>query len=77
MLKGYFDLKDLGLIKDYLGIEIDYNPKKRSIKLYQTKYINKILKHFNIKDSNPCHTPINNKIKLEPYKLEANIKEVK
>ena len=33
-LKGYFDLKDLGLIKDYLGVEIDYNPRKRSIKLY-------------------------------------------
>jgi len=33
-LKGYFDLKDLGLIKDYLGVEVDYNPRKRSIKLY-------------------------------------------
>jgi len=76
-LKGYFDLKDLGLIKDYLGVEIDYNPKDRSIKLYQTKYINKMLKRFNMEDSNPCYTPMDNKIKLEPNKLEANIEEIK
>ena len=30
-----------------------------------------------MKDSNPCHAPMNDKIKLESYKLEANIEEIK
>ena len=30
-----------------------------------------------MEDSNPCYTPMDDKIKLESYKLEANIKEVK
>ena len=34
IFKNYFDLKNLGLIKDYLKIKINYNLKKRSIKLY-------------------------------------------
>jgi len=76
-LKNYFDLKDLDLIKDYLEVKIDYNSKNRSIKLYQIKYINKILKYFNIKDSNSYYISIDNKIKLKPNKLETNIKEIK
>jgi len=36
-----------------------------------------MLKRFNMEDSNPCYIPIDNKIKLEPNKLEANIKEIK
>jgi len=30
-----------------------------------------------MENSNPYHIPMNNKIKLKSYKLEANIKEVK
>ena len=33
-LKHFFKLKDLGLIKDYLGIEIDYNRDQGYMKLY-------------------------------------------
>jgi hypothetical protein len=32
-LKTYFNLKDLSLIKDYLGVEIDYNLNKGTLKL--------------------------------------------
>jgi hypothetical protein len=32
-LKKYFKLKDLGLIKDYLGVEIDYDYNKGILKL--------------------------------------------
>jgi hypothetical protein len=32
-LKKYFKLKDLGLIKDYLGVEIDYDLNKGTLKL--------------------------------------------
>ena len=33
-LKKFFKLKDLGLIKDYLGINIEYNLDKGYMKLY-------------------------------------------
>ncbi|CZS90381.1 uncharacterized protein RCO7_14004 [Rhynchosporium graminicola] len=40
-LKHFFKLKDLGLIKDYLGIEINYNRDQGYMKLYQASYIEK------------------------------------
>ena len=51
-LKKYFKLKDLGLIKDYLGVEIDYDLNKGTLKLNQTKYLNKVLERFNISNKN-------------------------
>jgi Reverse transcriptase (RNA-dependent DNA polymerase) len=42
-IKSYFNIKKLGLIKDYLGVEIDYRSKDGYLKLYQAKYIKKIL----------------------------------
>jgi hypothetical protein len=33
-LKQFFKLKELGLIKDYLGIKINYNLEKQTLKLY-------------------------------------------
>jgi hypothetical protein len=45
-IKNYFKIKELGLIKDYLGVEIDYRPKDGYLKLYQAKYIKKILKKY-------------------------------
>jgi hypothetical protein len=33
-IKSYFKIKELGLIKDYLGVEIDYRPKDGYLKLY-------------------------------------------
>ena len=32
-LKKYFKLKDLGLIKDYLGVEVNYDLNKAVLKL--------------------------------------------
>ena len=60
-IKSYFNIKELGLIKDYLGIDIDLKPNKY-IKLSQTTYINKVLAKFNMKDAEP----MDSKVKLEP-----------
>ena len=76
-LKTYFNLKDLGPIKDYLGVEIDYDLNKGTLKLSQTKYLNKVLERFNISDKNPKYTPIKANIKIGLNEGQAKETEIK
>jgi hypothetical protein len=76
-LKKYFKFKDLGPIKDYLGVEVDYDLNKGILKLNQTKYLTKVLERFNINNKNPKYTPLKANIKLEPNKGLASETEIK
>jgi hypothetical protein len=76
-LKKYFKLKDLGLIKDYLGVEVNYDLNKGVLKLSQTKYLTKVLERFNISTKSPKYTPLKANIKLEPNKEQAKETEIK
>src|SRR5271168_5110705 len=71
-IKKYFIIKDLGLITDYLGINIDLNLNKGYLKLSQSKYIDKILIKYKMDTSNPIYTPMDSKAKIEPNKEQAN-----
>jgi len=75
-IKKYFKLKELGLIKDYLGIKIDYKPKKGYMKLYITKYINKLLNKFKFNNLNFTFTFIKTKIKLKLNPKQTNIENI-
>lgn len=63
-IEKYFEIKNLGLLKDYLGINIDYD-KGHYMNLSQEKYIDKLLIKYNLEDSNPIYTPMDPKIKFE------------
>ena len=76
-IKKYFNIKNLGLITDYLGIDIDLNLKEGYLKLSQAKYIDKILVKYGLEASNPIYTPMDSKAKLEPNKKQANKKLIK
>jgi hypothetical protein len=76
-IKKYFKIKDLRLIKDYLGIDIDLNLKKGYIKLSQEKYIEKTLVKYNMEANNLIYTLMDSKAKLEPNKEQANKEAVK
>ena len=76
-LEKYFKLKDLGPIKDYLSIKVNYNLNKEELKLSQTKYLTKVLERFNINNKNPKYTPLKANIKLEPNKGQAKETEIK
>jgi hypothetical protein len=76
-IKKHFKIKELGLIKDYLRVEIDYKPDQGYMKLYMAKYINKKLDKFGFNDLNPVSTPMDPKIKLEPNKDQATTKNIK
>ena len=72
-----FKIKNLRVIKDYLGIDIDFNLNKGFIKLSQETYINKILNKFNLQDAKIKSTPMDSNIKLEPNKEQANKEDIK
>jgi hypothetical protein len=58
MLKRKFPLKDLGPVKQYLGMEISRNRDVKEIYLQQTKYIESIQKRFSDFDIKAFETPL-------------------
>jgi Reverse transcriptase (RNA-dependent DNA polymerase) len=61
-LKENFDIKDLGLLKYFLGIEIAHSPK--SIFISQRKYTLNLLRETGKIGCKPSSTPIDSKNKL-------------
>ena len=53
-----FKMKDLGDVKEFLGIEIIRNRVSRTLRLTQSSYISKILESFQTSDSNLTATPM-------------------
>jgi hypothetical protein len=55
-LKKEFEMKDLGKIKFYLGLQIEH--LQTCILVHQSAYIKKILKKFNMDKAYPQRTPM-------------------
>lgn len=71
-LKKIFTVKDLGPLKDCLGMRVIQ--KEGCITLDQTKYIQKLLHKFGMNDAIPVTTPLEPGLKLSlPDKEEENI----
>ena len=49
-LKSKFKMKDLGQVRDILGMRIDREGQTGSIRLSQKRYIEELLEKFNMKD---------------------------
>jgi hypothetical protein len=62
MSKENFDIKDLGLLKYFLDIEIAHSPKRLFIS--QRKYVLDLLKEMRKLWCKPVSTPMNSKCKL-------------
>lgn len=63
-LSKSFEMKDLGQLNFCLGIEFRQDPITKEITMSQRKYIQNILKKFNMENSKPVTTPLNSSIKL-------------
>jgi hypothetical protein len=61
-MQQLFDMSDLGLLSYYLGIEV--KQEAGTITLYQSAYVGKILEGAGMAGCNPCHTPMENKLKM-------------
>ena len=61
-MKSLFDMTDLGLLKSYLGIQV--NQLEGEITLVQSSYTRKILFDFNLLEFNSSQTPLEVKTML-------------
>ena len=57
LLASRFDVKDLGELKYFLGVEVVRDRKNRKIYLRQSRYIQDLLKRYRMEESNPTGTP--------------------
>ena len=55
-MKDEFEMIDMGLLKYFLGIEVEENENK--ICISQEKYVKEILERFNMQDCKAAITPI-------------------
>jgi hypothetical protein len=67
-----FEIKALGRPKMLLGMGIDQNPTDNSIKLFQTAYIDSLLKKHGLEDANPISTPLDPNTKLDVDPNDSN-----
>ena len=61
-LTARFEMKDLGEVKRFLGMEIEH--ESNGIKIHQTNYIHTLLHRHGMQDCNPVNSPMNPLIKL-------------
>jgi hypothetical protein len=64
-MKTKFEMIDLGLMKYFLGIEVDQSDD--GIFIFQTKYANEVLKSFRMLNCKPTATPMATRTKLRKY----------
>ena len=64
LLSSNFDLKDLGFLYYFLGLQIDYTSS--GLFVHQTKYAFDLLQKFEMIDCKPCKTPCSPKQHLLP-----------
>ena len=76
LLHKEFDMKDLGIAKKILGMEIHRYRESRKQWLSQKNYIRKVFEKFNMQDAKPVSTPLANHFKLSRSQLLNNEKEI-
>jgi len=74
-LSKKFKMKDLGKVKNYIGINIEYNYlDTNKITLSQEKYIELLAIKYKIEQSKLYATPMETKLKLEPaIEISTNV----
>jgi hypothetical protein len=63
-LKLEFDMKDMGVARKILGMEISRDRKEGKLWLSQENYVLKVLERFNMKEARPVSTPLAGHFKL-------------
>ena len=59
-----FEMKDLGPLRYFLGLEITRNRPKRLLHLSQTRYIINLVEKYNMSNAKPCYTPMEHGLQL-------------
>ncbi|CAM8921011.1 unnamed protein product [Rhodiola kirilowii] len=78
-LSSNFDMKDLGIAKKILGINIVRNKPNKMMFLSQSDYIDKVLKRFNMENSKSAAIPLGGHLvlsKTDCPKTEIDMKKM-
>ena len=78
-LSKSIDIRNIGPIKTFLGIEITRDRPNRKISLHQKAYTDKILSKYGYKtkENTKIFCPIPQGAKIEPYEEKADEKDIK
>ena len=63
-LSKQFAMKDLGAVKQILGMRIIRDKANGTLKLSQSEYVKKVLSRFNMNEAKPVSTPLGSHFKL-------------
>jgi hypothetical protein len=74
-LSNRFEMKDLGEVHFCLGIQVTRDRQKRTIRISQAKYIENVLKRFNMFDCKPIGTPLDANAKLSKNMSPTSVEE--
>ncbi len=64
-LSQKFEMKDLGELHFFLGMEVERNRDERLLCINQIKYLKEILKCFRMEECKPIGVPFDPKVKLQ------------
>lgn len=76
-LSNSFSMKDLGAINKILGMRITREKNNHKLTLSQSKYIDKVLERFKMKDRKPISTPLSRHLKFNKNMRPKTHDEVK
>ena len=68
-LMKQFIMKDLGKVKSYIGIDIDYDENKGKMTLSQQKYIESLAVKYGLEKAKLYETPMETNLKLEKAEI--------
>ena len=75
-LSKSFDMKDLGPAQQILGMKIVRDRKVKRVWLSQQKYVEQVIRRFNMGDAKPVKTPLANHFKLSKSSCPSSKKEI-
>ncbi len=64
-LSQKFEMKDLGELHFFLGMEVERNRDEKLLRINQIKYLKEILKCFRMEECKPIGVPLDPKVKLQ------------
>ena len=75
-LKSHFKMKDLGEASYILGMKITRDRKNGKLWIDQQRYVNEVIRRFNMEESNPISTPLDVNQKLSKQQCPSTKEEI-
>lgn len=67
LLLSAYDLKDLGEVKQILGLEVEHDRNKGTLRLFQRKYLRNLVSELGMENCVPVYTPMEVRLQLKNH----------